>query len=43
MFRVAPKIVYKTMKGEDKGPIKDMPEREKVEGFWGGLSSTATH
>ena len=33
MFRVAPKIVYRTMKEEDKGPIKDMPEKEKVEGF----------
>ena len=36
-LRVAPKIVYRTMKGENKGPIKDMPEKEKVEGFWGGL------
>ena len=43
MFRVAPKIVYRTMKGEDKGPIKDMPKKEKVEEFWGGLWSTATH
>ena len=43
MFRVAPEIVYRTMKGEDKGPIKDMPEKEKVEEFWGGLWSTATH
>ena len=37
MFRVAPKIVYRTMKGEDKGPIKDMPEKEKVEELWGAL------
>ena len=25
------------MKGEDKGPIKDMPEKEKVEGFGEGF------
>ena len=43
MFRVAPKTVYRTMKGENKGPVKDMPEKEKVEGFWGGFWSTATH
>ena len=43
MFRVAPKIVYRTMKGENKGPVKDMTEKEKVEGFWGGLWSTAAH
>ena len=42
MFRVAPKIVHRTMKGEDERPIKDMPEKEKVEGFRGGLWSTAT-
>ena len=29
MFRVAPKIVYRTMKGEDKGAIKDMPEKRE--------------
>ena len=43
MFRVAPKIVYRMMKGENNGPVKDMPEKEKIKGSWGGSWSSATH
>ena len=42
MFRIAPKTVYRTMKGENKGPVKDMPDQSKVEEFWGGLWGTQT-
>ena len=40
MFRITPRIVYHTMKGENKGPVKDMPDQYKVEEFWGGLWGT---
>ena len=42
MFRIALKTVYCTMKGENKGPVKDMPDQSKVEEFWGGIWGTQT-
>ena len=40
MFKEAPKKVYRSMKGENSGPVKDMPTKQNVQDFWGRLWGT---
>ena len=37
VFKLAPKTVYRSPKGEGKKPIKDMPSKEEVSNFWSQL------
>ena len=39
-FKIAPKSVFRTMKGEGSEPVRDVPDPEKLEKFWGGLWGT---
>ena len=43
MFKIAPKNVFCTMKGEGSEPVRDVPDQEKLEKFWGGLWGTETN
>ena len=36
-FKIAPKSVFCTMKGEGSEPVRDVPDPEKLEKFWGGI------
>ena len=42
MFKIAPKNVFHTMKGEGSEPVRDVPDQEKLEKFWGDLWGTET-
>ena len=41
-FKIAPKSVFRTMEGEESEPVRDVPDQEKLEKFWGGLWGTET-
>ena len=41
-FKIASKNVFRTMKGEGSEPVRDVPDQEKLEKFWGGLWGTET-
>ena len=41
-FKIAPKSIFRTMKGEGSEPIRDVPDQEKLEKFWGALWGTET-
>ena len=41
MFKEDPKKVYRSMKGDNGGPVKDTPTSHGVQKFWGTLWGTS--
>ena len=43
MFKISPKKVYRSMKGECSGPVKEMPTKEETQNFWSSLWGKPVH
>ena len=39
LFKVAPKKVYQSMKGDGGKPVSEMPTKQQINNFWGSLWS----
>ena len=43
MFKISPKKVYRSLKGECLGPVKEMPTKEEIQNFWSSLWGKPVH
>ena len=43
MFKISPKKVYRSLKGEYLGPVKEMPTKEETQNFWSSLWGKPVH
>ena len=43
IFKISPKKVYRSLKGECLGPVKEMPRKEETQNFWSSLWGKPVH
>ena len=43
MFKISPKKVYRSLKGECSGPVKEMLTKEETQNFWSSLWGKPVH